>query len=112
MKKNNASLVQLISFMINKYGDLGTLDKNTQLEEDLKITGDEAVEFLIEYGAYFNVDVSNFRAADYFHDEGSTFFSLFKRKDKKILIIGDLIAGIEAGRLDEEIIDAAKNNLK
>jgi acyl carrier protein len=46
------------------------LTRNTAVEKDLSITGDDAVEFLLAYGKKFDVDVSNFMAADYFDGEG------------------------------------------
>ena len=42
------------------------LTRNTTVEKDLRITSDDAVEFLLAYAKKFDVDVSHFMAADYF----------------------------------------------
>lgn len=85
---------------------------STTVERELKITGDDAVEFLIAYGKEFSVDVTYFMAADYFDGEGTDFLSPIvraitgkKEQPKKILTLGHLAKGILAGRLDEEVIN-------
>lgn len=80
----------------------------TALKQDLDITGDDAVEFIIDYSSHFNVDVSGFKATDYFDGEGMDILQFFNKNKKKELTIGDLVAGIKAGRLDEEVINASK----
>jgi hypothetical protein len=89
------------------------LTADTRIEEDLRIYGDDAVEFLIAYGRKFNVDLSNFMAADYFSPEGfdmlSTILRFFQRKPKPVkneLTVNDLQKGIVAGVLDEEVINS------
>jgi len=90
------------------------LTSNIEIEKDLKINGDDAVEFIIAFGKEFGVDVSKFKAADYFDSEGLDIIgwltNLFKEKisSKKTLTIGDLVAGIKAGRLDDEVIKASQ----
>jgi len=90
---------------------------DTRLYEDLKIYGDDAVEFLIDFGKEFNVDVSNFMAADYFKGESGVDFitpiiNLFKKdkikptKATKTLTLGHLEKAISVGRLDEEVINS------
>jgi acyl carrier protein len=81
------------------------ITKETQIEDELGMTGDDAVEFMIAYGKTFNVDVTKFMAADYFGPEVGILFRLFKRS-RKILTVGHLEKGILAGRLDEEIINS------
>lgn len=85
----------------------------TQIENDLGVTGNDAVEFIVAYGKAFNVDVSKFMAADYFEGEGDKilqaiirFLSGRKKKTRKVLTVGNLEKGIHAGRLDEEIINS------
>ena len=46
------------------------ITRDTSIEGDLKITGDDADDFLIEFGKRFNVDMRHFRIGDYFGDEG------------------------------------------
>lgn len=87
--------------------------ENTKIEEDIGITGDDAYEFIIAYGKFYNVDISNFLLADYFHGEGSYGFTLFyghssrfQKSDKKEFVVGYLIKGIQAGKLDERVINS------
>jgi hypothetical protein len=87
--------------------------RSTQLEKDLRITGDDAIEFIIAYGKKFDVDVSNFMAADYFEGEGIDFLKelfvligLSRNNAKKNLTLGDLEKGIITGKLDEETINS------
>lgn len=84
----------------------------TSLEEDLGVTGDDATDFMVAYGKAFNVDVTNFLAADYFEDEGPVLLRIFMRKlfgnenqKKKLITVGHLEKGILHGRLDEEVIN-------
>jgi hypothetical protein len=90
------------------------LTNDVRLYEDLGIYGDDAVDFIVAFGKEFNVDVSNFLAADYFKGEGidiiTPILNLFKSKhlivNKKSLTLGHLEKSIKAGRLDEEIINS------
>ena len=86
--------------------------KDAQIEDDLGVTGDDAVDFLIAYGTTFNVDVTKFMAADYFGGERNVLLSELGRwltgsskRTRKTLTVGHLEKGIIAGRLDEEIIN-------
>jgi acyl carrier protein len=83
--------------------DPDDITENTYLEKDLGIYGDDAVEYIIAFGKAFNVDVSKFMAADYFSGEGISFS---KAQEKKELSITHLIKAIQAGRLDEEVINS------
>src|SRR5258708_1278555 len=93
------------------------LTNNVRLYEDLGIYGDDAVDFLIAFGKEFNVDVSNFMAADYFEGEKGVDFitpliNLFKKnkvkpnKVTKALTLEHLEKAIKAGRLGEEVINS------
>ena len=89
-------------------------DENTSLETDLGIYGADAVEYIIAFGKEFGVDVSRFMAADYFSSEGglvplpglSKLLGIKKEPRQKELIIKHLIKAVEAGRLDEEVINS------
>lgn len=108
---NDDILNKLKEFIIQKSGvNDEPIDSTTRIQEDLGISGDDAIEFIIAYGKEFNVDVTKFMAADYFEDEGGLrlWFILkgilgLDKKGKK-LTVGHLEKGIYAGRLDEEII--------
>jgi acyl carrier protein len=109
MKNVNNDLKEL-------FGEFGLstekLTLETRIEEDLRITGDDAVGFLLAYSKKFNVDVSAFNADDYFEGEidmvTETFLRLFlgKKKRLKNLKIAHLEAGIIHGTLNEDVINS------
>ncbi len=91
------------------------LTRETYIEKDLKITGDDADEFLIAFGKEFNVDVSQFPIGDYFGDEGDRVLPAIinmatgkMERTTKQLTIGQMEKAVIAGRLDEEIINSEK----
>lgn len=106
------TLEKLIEFIIaNRWEYNFPLTRETQLQRDLKIWGDDSDEILIKFSEKFHVDVSQFPIGEYFDDEGDkTFADLYKvfskrrRMPKKILTIGDLEKAVLAGRLDEDVI--------
>lgn len=90
-----------------------SISRDTKLEGDLKITGDDADEFIVAFGKEFSVDVENFGIGDYFGDEGDPILPevmrplLGKKKRKtKTLTVGHLEKAILAGRLDEDVINS------
>ncbi len=88
------------------------LDRNIRMYEDLKIRGDDAVEFFEAFSVEFSVDISNFEISKYFKGEGEIsfveIFNFLKGKKRQIkystITIGDLENAILAGKLDETII--------
>ena len=78
----------------------------TRLQDDLGVYGDDATDLLLAYAKTFHVDVSHFRAADYFDAEGLDVLAWFRpvKPRRKELTVGQLQRGIEAQRLDEAII--------
>ena len=86
------------------------INRDTQLLSDLKITGDDADEFLLAFSNEFKVDISSFKIDEYFSDEedyvSSTFKDLFRNKyqGKKPLTVSHLEKAILVGRLDEDIM--------
>ncbi len=87
--------------------------RDAQIEDDLGVTGDDAVDFLIAYGKIFNVDLTKFMAADYFGGEGNVLLAELgkwltgkSKRNRKTLTVGHLEKGVKAGRLDEEIINS------
>jgi acyl carrier protein len=93
------------------------LTKTTRIQEDMGITGTDAVDFIVAYGKHFNVDVSSFMAADYFDAEGGLylpfkipFLKFLSAKNLKTLTLGDLEKGIIVGKLDDTIIESAKDH--
>jgi acyl carrier protein len=113
---NQDIFIRLKEFVVNKSGvDDEPIDKATRIQEDLGVSGDDAVEFILAYSKEFNVDVTNFMAADYFEAEGGLrIWSLLKdllgfNKQGKTLTVGHLEKGIYAGKLDEGIINATSD---
>ena len=105
---------KLKNFVVKEsYVDDEVITDETIIEDDLGVSGDDAVEFMMAYSKEFNVDLSRFMAADYFSPEGSGVFSLIKSvfrigddPNKKTLTVGHLLKGVQAGRLDEEVINS------
>ena|ERR1035437_9299162 len=81
------------------------LTRKTRIEEDLGITGADAVEFIIAFGKHFNVDVSKFMSGDYFEPEGMN-WSITKTTipNKQTLTLGHLEKSLLKGKLDETIL--------
>ena len=106
---SSAIFDKLKSFVITQAAvEEGEVTEDAQIEDDLGVTGDDAVDFIITYGKAFNVDVSNFMAADYFGSEGGIRVPVFfgsNKRHRKTLTVKHLEKGILAGRLDEEIIN-------
>jgi acyl carrier protein len=79
------------------------LSRDTTLERDLRISGDDAYEFFDAFSKEFNIDLSDFDLSKYFAPEGS--FALFKLiflgfdSGKIPLSIGDLENAIIKGKL-------------
>lgn len=90
-----------------------TITRETTIEGDLKITGDDSDEFLIAFGKEFNVDISGFKIGDYFGSEGDPVLRTLnrilirrKKRSKKTLTIRHLEKAVLAGKLDEEVINS------
>ena len=81
-----------------------TLKRETKIEVDLGITGEDAIELLVAYSKRFSVDISNFMAAEYFEAEGMNWLMPTNVINKKKLTIGDLEKGALMGKLDEGVI--------
>lgn len=99
-------LTQLIEFIEEvrwKYNF--PLERATRLFEDLKLTGNDAVDFIIAFGKKFDVDVSQFKAADYFEGEGMNFLT-GNGTNKKTLTLGHMEKAIHVGKLNEDVINS------
>ena len=109
---NDEILNKINKFIIaNRWEYNFPLTRETQLQRDLKIWGDDSDEILIKFSEEFHVDVSQFPIGDYFEGEGynslSSIVRLFSKRSKqpkKVLTIGDLERSVAAGRLDEGVI--------
>jgi hypothetical protein len=108
---------QLKQFILNKTYKkrytLANLNLDLGLEKNLGFDGDDAAEFIYYYGEKFGVDTSNLNLKIYFTPEDSLTYLVYKllpslSPKTKELTIRDLVAGIKAGKLDEEVIESSK----
>lgn len=104
---DKVNLNKIIEFVKRNRWDYSfELNENTRLYEDLGIYGDEASSFFIEFGNYFNVDVSKLELDKYFKGEGLSIFSLFKkRKDNYSLTLGCMVYATKKGALNDTVIN-------
>ncbi|WP_310593852.1 DUF1493 family protein [Flavobacterium sp.] len=106
---NEETFNKLKEFIINQSAvNDEEINSSTRIEDDLGVSGDDAVEFIIAFGKEFNVDISKFMANDYFSPEGDfilpaliRFLTNKKKRDKKSFTVGHLEKAIIAGKLDE-----------
>ncbi len=87
------------------YLDPNKISKETEVEKDLGVTGDDAIDFIEDYSSIFNVDVSNFDFNKYFHSEGIDFKWFLGRSNKdpykrEKLTLEDLANAIDKGKLE------------
>lgn len=97
--------VELVAFVREQIREFDLpVTKETLIEDDLGVTGDEANELIIAFGKRYNVDISNFWFEKYFYDEPN----VFKSQGRVIVpfTIGYLEKAIIAGRLDEAVINS------
>ena len=99
-----SSLQELILFVRDQIREYkGVITRETSIEDDLGVTGEEAVELLDAFTRKFNVEIGNFDFKKHFNDEplGLTFA-------RKLLpfTIGHLEKAMIAGKLDEEVINS------
>jgi acyl carrier protein len=85
------------------------LTRETKLERDLGISGDDAWDLIVDYSKKFNVDITCFEMNKYFSPEGDSILpSIFrtiqgeKNPHTKELTIGNLESALELGRLSED----------
>ena len=93
--------------------DVTGITENSSLEKDLGIYGDDATEYLLAFGKTFDVDVSNFMAAEYFSAEGHDIFAAIARlftgrkgPTRKEFTIKHLMKAVDAKKLDEDVINS------
>ncbi|MFW2476864.1 MAG: DUF1493 family protein [Sediminibacterium sp.] len=99
--KTNDALIDFIRKQIREFKM--SIDKSTQIEKDLGVTGEEAEELIHEFSKSFNVDISNFMFSKYFNDEPHL---LFNGMDKKPLTVGHLEKAIAIGKLNDTVINS------
>lgn len=94
MKKTADQLIQFIQEEIGEFKK--PIDSFTQIEDDLGVTGDEAIELIQKIAKKFAIDISEFDYKMYFHPEPNFLTAYGKIKP---LTIQDIEASIISGRL-------------
>jgi alcohol dehydrogenase YqhD (iron-dependent ADH family) len=54
------------------------ITRDTRLSDDMEVTGDDGIDFIIAYGKKLKVDVLKFMAAHYFKGEGMDILGIQK----------------------------------
>ncbi len=92
--------------LINDYSPIRCQGRDEErLYHDLRISGDDAADFLDKYSILFNVNIGNFQFSDYFPHEGASLVAnlmglhIAPGQPYKDLTIADLLTGIQYGRL-------------
>jgi len=101
MERENNTLSEDIKGFISEQTGISAkrISKNSRLEKDLKIYGDDAFELIKAYSKRFDVDVSEFNIANYFSPEGGTFLYRLINPAKNSLTVSDLENGVIKGKL-------------
>ncbi|MRG44191.1 DUF1493 family protein [Chitinophaga sp. SYP-B3965] len=102
-------IVLLVESKMGKYK--WPMSRETCLEKDLGMSGDDAYEFLLDFSKEFKISLSEFEMKKYFYPEGDSIFPgiirLFTGRDnpkQMELTLGHLEKAVIAGRLDEDVI--------
>lgn len=121
MEAGTHVFIELLSFIKGHLGKTwwarGELTRASRLYEDLRIDGDDAIDFFIAFEKKFGVDLSNFKLGMYFNGEGFDPIGISKivrilfgqkelssSRNNVSITLGHLEKAIKAGRLDDEII--------
>lgn len=84
-----------------------SISRDSLIEDDLSITGDDAADLILAFSKKYEVDISNFNFNEYFYDEPSIMDVInFNNKSVKPFTVGHLEKAILAGRLDESVINS------
>ncbi len=97
---NENLLNEVRQFIINERWDYDfVINLETSIQDDLKIYGDDASEFLMKFCRKYEIDYSNFKFDDYFSSEPN--WSDFFKKDStfKNFTISSLILAIKSKKL-------------
>lgn len=93
----------LVNFLKQQTGSYDVpITRETLLEDDLGVTGDDAEDLIIAFGKRYGIDVNNFIFTRYFYDEPE----VLNYQDRVVVpfSVGHLEKAINAGRLDEDVI--------
>jgi hypothetical protein len=100
------------------FGGRLELKPETRLEQDLGLTGTDAVEFIDNWAQTFKIEVESFPYSRYFGPEGqellSSLLGLFskgaRRPPRISLTLGMLANAMRAGRWHTETVETAARN--
>lgn len=100
------------------FGGQRNLQPASRLEEDLGLTGLDAVEFIDKWAETFNVQAQGFPCRRYFGPEGqqllSSFLGLFAKRFRRpelvLLTLGMLAEAMRRGKWDTAGIEATTNS--
>lgn len=96
---NDVTILEELILFIRTYLREYTMPitRDTRVEDDLAVTGDEAAEFIWAFGKRFCIDISQFPFSDFFHDEPNGFN--FKTRPVKSFTIAHLEQALLSGVL-------------
>lgn len=98
--KRDYILKKLKEFIIRERWEYNfEIKESTSIQDDLKIYGDDASEFLTKFCDEFSVKPRNFKFDDYFAPEPSWTDFFRKKKTYKSFTVLDLIKSTETGVL-------------
>jgi len=103
-EKDFQELVLFVRAQLREYKR--SITRETSIENDLGVTGDDAGELLSAFRDKFKVNLSKFNFEKYFNDEPSSFTYAGKLLP---FAVGHLEKAVIAGRLDDDIINGRHN---
>ncbi len=95
---------ELVDFLRKQIGEHKmAINRETLIEDDLGVSGDDASDLIKAFSEKYNVDVSDFNFEKYFYDEPGA----FNMQNRSItpLNIEHLEKAIIAGHLNEDVIN-------
>lgn len=93
---HSETLKDILEFILEERGSYRfRITENHSLQSDLNIYGLDAVDFILNFGNRFNVDVSRFDAEKYFRPDGLG----SANRDYPDFTVGDLLKSVEKGEL-------------
>lgn len=96
----------LVAFIYDKTGTRDIpIAPDTEIEADLGITGDDGEELIVHFSKRYNVNIDNFYFNRYFYPEPQ-YFGVSIRDKIEILRVRHLLKAIDAGRLDDAVINS------
>jgi hypothetical protein len=80
---------------------------DTELVGDLGLTGDDATHFMDAFAEEFGIKSGDYRASNYFDDEGLWLLSFRKPQPKQPLTLGMLVVAARQGVWDTAALEKA-----